>query len=213
MRQTSRTAVVPDRATARSARQRVVVHPHWTDWLSLGLLPLPACYFAFIICYHIRGDLGDSRESLTLGAVLSIVTVALAVRAMLTRGYFTLDAIGLTIGRSASVRVHWEEVQAVFAGMPGKLPWAVTVFLWTPHARGNAKRIIEQRQSAVVLRLAGGRLLTLHLWSRNRVGGRELMTALVERYRTSLHSPADYTEAEARALAVLTAWNRIVEVT
>ncbi len=97
--------------------------------------------------------------------------------------------------------------------MPGKLPWVVTLMLWIPGSRGNAKLIVEQLQIALVLRLSGGRLLPIQLWSWNRVGGRELMAALVERYRTSLRSPADYTEAEARALAVLFALNRIIAVT
>ncbi len=115
-------AVLPGPAAARSARQRIVVRPHWAEWLELGLLPFVGWYAAFIMCGIVRGGLPDARESLILGAVLSIVVGAVLVRAKLTQGYFTLDAMGLTIGRSASVRVHWEECRRCSRGCPASCP-------------------------------------------------------------------------------------------
>ena len=188
------------------------VRPRFLEWAVLIVLVPPVCWFA---CYVLLGIVmrpveGDgaalaavARLALWIAIPGSLLLVGWSAWRMGQRAYWRLDEQGLTQGRWRPAHYAWSEIEALFEGLPDEMSGVGATMARVPMAATAMAvgHIRSWRQSALVLRLTGRRLLLLGLGGKQFVGGPAFRAAVQARLTSQTLKHDHYTAEERRALA------------
>lgn len=190
----------------------LTVRPRRLEWAVLIVLVPPVCWFA---CYVLLGIVvrpaeGDAaalaamaRLALWVAIPGSLLAVGWSAWRMGERAYWRLDEAGITQGRWRPRQYRWTEIEALFEGLPDEMSGVGATMARVPMAATAMAvgQIRSWRQSALVLRLTGRRLLLLGLGGKQFVGGPAFRAALQARLTPQTLTHDRYTAEERRALA------------
>lgn len=182
--------------------QITTVRPRLVEWLSLPLI-VPAVVFGVYILASMVGVGAQPALAVWIGLPLSVVLIGGAIWRIGQQSYWQLDGEGITWGRWSPTRVLWPEIEALFIGMPDEMSGVGATLARLPvvGAAQSVAQIRAWRQTALVLRLRGRRLLVIGLGGVHFRGGAVLRDRLRARLAALTVDPTQYTGEERHALA------------